>query len=39
MNLSQWNQGKDKAIRKAGQTINNIINEGQRKGKQNSRAG
>lgn len=39
MNLSQWNQGKVKAIRKADQTINNTINEGQRKEKQNSYAG
>lgn len=27
MSLSQWNQGKDKAIRKADQTTNNITNE------------
>lgn len=36
MNLSQWNQGKDIAIRKGDQTINNTTNEGYRKGKQNS---
>lgn len=36
MNLSQWNQGKDKAIRKADQTINSTTNERQRKEKQNS---
>lgn len=36
MNLSQWNPGKVKAIRKANQTINSTTNEGYRKVKQNS---
>lgn len=39
MNLSQWNQGKDIAIRKGDQTISNTTNtrnEGYRKGTKNS---